>query len=100
MLDILFRRAARRIRDALPGHTTASRLLRQSAQWRHLPPQQRGAGYVQFHRTQQQLQQIHIEQKLVPKIIDLLFKAMCSHLGMQIAVIAAICALFLIFVGS
>lgn len=99
MLDILFRRAVRRIRGALPGHTTASRLLRQSAHWRHLPPQQRGTGYVQFHRTQQQLRQIHLEQKLLPKFIDLLFKAVCSHLGMQIAVITALCALFLLFRG-
>jgi hypothetical protein len=72
---------------------------RQSGQWRHLPPDQRGAAYVQFHRTRQELRRIHIEMKIAPKIVNLLFKGICSELGLKIAWIVALCVLVL-FVAS
>ena len=96
-IDVLLRRAAHRFRDALPGHTTASRLLRQSDAWRHAPPQQRASAYVQFYQTRQQLMQIHIEQKLAPKLVHFLFEIVFSEAGIVIALIAGICALVLIF---
>ena len=96
-IDVLFRRAARRIRDALPGHTTASRLLSRPGEWRHLPPAQRAAAYVQYYRTKQQLRQIHIEQKIAPKVVHFLFEIAFSEGGMLIALIVAICALILLF---
>jgi hypothetical protein len=98
MFDILIQRALRRIHDALPGRTTASRLMRrQSSQWKNLPPHQRAAAYVQFMQTKQQLRQLHIDQKIAPKIINLLFKAACSELGITLAWIVGLCALFLLF---
>ena len=72
-LDILLRRAWLRIKDALPGSTTASRLARRPGTWRNAPPDQRAAAYAQYMQTQQQLRQLHVGQKIAPKIIDLLF---------------------------
>ena len=81
LADVLIRRVFRRLKDALPGHTTASRLLRQSGQWRRLPPDQRGAAYVQFYRTRQELRSIHVEQKIAPKIVYVLFEIVFSEGG-------------------
>lgn len=72
-LDILLRRAFRSIKDSLPGSTTASRLARRPGAWRQAPPHQRASSYAQHMQTQQQLRQIHIGQKIAPKIVDLLF---------------------------
>jgi MoxR-like ATPase len=79
--EIALRRMFRTFRNALPGPTTASRLMRQSGHWRHLPPHQRAAAYAQFVQTQQQLHQHHVRQKIVPKLIDLLFIGLKSHLA-------------------
>ena len=95
-IDVALARLLRRIRNALPGPTTASRLKPDPSSWRNAPPQQRGAAYVQFYRTQQQLRQIHVGQKIAPKIIKLLFAAICSELGLKIAFVLAICVLLLI----
>jgi hypothetical protein len=80
-LDIALRRMWRAIRDALPGPTTASRLMRDSGQWQHLPPDQRAGAYAQFVQTQRQLHQHHIQLKLLPKIINLLFTGLKAHLA-------------------
>lgn len=74
-IDILLRRLLRRIRDALPGSTTASRLKPDPSSWRNVPPPQRAGAYVHFRQTQTQLQQLHIGQKIIPKIIELAFAA-------------------------
>jgi len=95
-IDIAFHRLLRRIRDALPGPTTASRLKPDPNSWRNAPPPQRAAAYVQFHQTLQQLRQIHVGQKIAPKIINLLFAAVCSELGLKIAFVLALCILVLI----
>ena len=45
--------------------------------WRHYrshDSHQRPAAYAQFMHTQQQLRRLHVGQKIMPKIIDLLFK--------------------------
>lgn len=96
-IDVLLRRVLRRIKDALPGHTVASRLRKQSATWRHLPPAQRAAAYVQFYRTQQELLRIHIEQKIAPKIVNLLLALICSELGILIGLMVACGVLVLLF---
>ncbi len=72
-LDIALRRVFRRIKDSLPGPSTASRLARRPGAWRHAPPHQRAASYAQHMQTLQQLRQLHVGQKIAPKIVDLLF---------------------------
>ena len=79
--DAVLRRILRRIRETLPGPTTASRLMRQSNSWRNVPLHQRPAAYAQFMHTQHQLKMLHIGQKIAPKIVDLLFKGLRSHLA-------------------
>ena len=95
-IDGLVRRALRRIKDALPGHTTASRLLRQSQPWRQLPPNQRGAAFVQFYRTRQELLRIHRELKIAPKIIDFLFRMAITQAGLAIGALVALIAITLL----
>jgi len=95
-IDVALRRLWRRIRDALPGPTAASRLRPDPASWRNAPPQQRAAAYVQYYQTLQQLRQIHVGQKIAPRIVNLLFAAICSKLGLQIALILAILVLVLL----
>ena len=87
-LDVVLRRVVQRIRDALPGHTTASRLKPDPSAWRNAPPPQRAAAYVQYRQTLEQLRQIHIRQKLAPKLVDLLFALICSEIGAFIGFIA------------
>lgn len=94
--DILIQRFIRRFKDALPGSTTASRLMRPSSRWRHLPPEQRAAAYVQFHRTQQELKRIHIEQKLSPKLVNFLFEIVFSEAGLLIGLVVLLSVAFLI----
>ena len=77
----------RRLRNALPGHTTASRLRRDISSWRSAPPSQRGAAFVQHHQTLRQLRQIHLQQKIAPKIVDLLFRFLTSRLGIFSALV-------------
>jgi hypothetical protein len=96
MIDLLIQQLLHRIRDALPGHTTASRLMRDSGSWRNLPPHQRAAAYVQHVQTQRQLRQLHIELKIAPKIVNVLFKIVFSEPGCAIGLIVAICTLYLI----
>ena len=79
-IDIFLRRAMRRLREALPGPTTASRLARQAAHWRNLPPHQRAAAYAQSVHIQQQLRLHHLQLKILPKIIHVLFLGLKSHL--------------------
>jgi hypothetical protein len=74
-IDVVLRRLLRRVRDALPGNTTASRLKPDPSSWRNVPPQQRAGAYVQFRQTQSQLRQLHIGEKIIPKIIELIFAA-------------------------
>ena len=77
----------RRLRNALPGHTTASRLRRDLSSWRSAPPPQRGAAYVQYRQTMHQLRQIHLQQKIAPKLVDLLFRLVSSRLGLFSALV-------------
>jgi hypothetical protein len=96
-LDVVVRRMWRTIRDALPGHTTASRLMRQAGHWRQVPPQQRAAAYAQYLQTQQVLHQHHIGLKILPKLIQLLFIGLKHHLAAplgQLVLIAILAALF------
>ena len=79
-LDILFRRVVTAIRTALPGASTASRLRRRlNASWRKVPPSQQPSAYAQHMQTRQQLWQIHLSQKVAPKIIDWLHAAVTSE---------------------
>jgi hypothetical protein len=80
-LDVLLCRARRRVRDALPGASQASRLAARSATWRQAPPAQQAAAYAQYVQTRAQLQQFHYEQKITPKLIRLLFRAFVWWLG-------------------
>jgi MoxR-like ATPase len=75
-LDLALRRFFRAVRNALPGATTASRLAQKDGNWRQQPPAQRASAYAQFLHTQQQLRQMHVGQKIAPKIVDLLFAAL------------------------
>jgi N-dimethylarginine dimethylaminohydrolase len=96
-LDVVVRRMWRAIRDALPGPTTASRLMRQPGHWRQAPPQQRAAAYAQHLQTQQVLHQHHIGVKILPKLIQLLFIGFKHHLAAplgQLILIAILAALF------
>src|SRR5262245_34824075 len=95
-LDVVVRRPFRRIRGALPGPTTASRLKPDPASWRNAPPDQRAAAYVQFQQTLDQLRRIHVAQKIAPKIVDLLFKIVISKAGIAIAFVVALCLLALL----
>jgi hypothetical protein len=95
-IDIALAHLLRRIRDALPGPTTASRLKPDPNSWRNAPPEQRGAAYVQFYRTRQELRRIHIEQKIAPKIVHFLFEVACSELGLTIALVVGLCVLVLL----
>jgi len=97
-IDIALRRLWRRIRDALPGPTAASRLKPDPGSWRNAPPQQRAAAYVQYHQTLQQLRQIHVGQKIAPKIVNLLFAALCSKAGLETAFILALLVLLLLLI--
>jgi hypothetical protein len=80
-LDVLLRRARRRFREALPGASQASRLAARTPSWRQAPPAQQAAAYAQHVHTRAQLQQIHYEQKIAPKLIRLLFRAFAWWLG-------------------
>ena len=95
-LDVVLRRLIQRIRDALPGHTTASRLMAHPPTWRNAPPDQRAAAYVHYHQTRQQLRQIHIQQKIAPKIVTLLFRIVTSEPGRFVGVVAVLGALYLL----
>ena len=97
-LDVVLRRVFQRIRNALPGHTTASRLKPDPASWQNAPPRQRAAAYVQFYQTQQQLRQIHVAQKLAPRIVNFLFAMITSEAGQIIGFIALLCLIALFFV--
>jgi hypothetical protein len=92
-LDVVVRRMWRTIRDALPGHTTASRLMRQQGNWKQVPPQQRAAAYAQFLQTQRQLHQHHIQLKIMPKIVDLLFLGLKHHLAAPLGQLILLCLL-------
>jgi hypothetical protein len=92
-IDIVFRRALRRLRDALPGPTMASRLARQSGAWRNLPPHQRAAAYAQLLQTQKQLRQHHLQLKILPKLIDVLFLGLRSHLQAPLGQLILLCIL-------
>lgn len=92
-IDIVLRRAMRRLREALPGPTTASRLARQAGHWRNLPPHQRAAAYAQFVHVQQQLRQHHLQMKIAPKIIHVLFLGLKSHLQSPIGGLIVLIAL-------
>jgi hypothetical protein len=95
--DVVLRRIGRAIRDALPGHTAASRLMRQPGQWRQAPLHQRAAAYAQFLQTRQQLHQHHIRLKIAPKIVDLLFKGLKHVLAEPLGQLLLICALAALF---
>jgi hypothetical protein len=97
MLDALFLRLLAWLRNALPGHTTASRLMRQSGHWRNLPPHQRAAAYAQHMQTLRQLRQFHIEQKILPKLIDLLYRGLIAHLQAPLGQLFLICILAYLF---
>ena len=74
---------------ALPGPTTASRLKPDPSSWRNAPPQQQAAAYVHYYQTLQQLRQIHVSQKIAPRIVNLLFAILTSEAGVLIGLLAA-----------
>jgi hypothetical protein len=101
-IDLALRRLLRRIKEALPGPTTASRLMRRPPGWRNVPLHQRAAAYAQFMHTQQQLRTIHVGQKIAPKIINILFIGLRLHvrsafgqLILLIVIASILCSLLL-----
>ncbi len=84
---VIARRLRRRIRDALPGATTASRLKPDPNSWRSAPAAQRAAAYAQYCQTLQQLRQIHVQQKIAPKIVNLLFALAASEFGWGLGIV-------------
>jgi len=89
-LDIALRRIFRRLRDTLPGATTASRLKPDPAAWRNAPPQQRAGAYVHYRQTQAQLRQLHIADKVIPKLIGFAFMAVRASVVVTLRVLMSL----------
>lgn len=83
-LDLFLRRCSRRLREVLPGQTNASRLAKRGGHWRHLPPHQQAAAYAQFLQAQRQLREFHLQSKILPKLIDVVFRGLVLHLRTEL----------------